>query len=61
MFDRLVTWWRRHGEGEQDTADERITAQTAGKHIDPLLGGTEGGSIPPNYLPTGVDEGRPKT
>jgi hypothetical protein len=24
MFDRLVTWWRRRGEGEQDTADERI-------------------------------------
>lgn len=59
MFDRLVTWWERRGEGDKDTADERITAATAGKHMDPLLGGTEGGSIPPNYV-TPVDEGRPK-
>jgi len=60
MFDRLATWWRRRGEGDKGTADERITAQVAGKHMDPLLGGTEGGSIPQNYLPTGIDEGRPK-
>jgi hypothetical protein len=59
MFDRLATWWKRRSEGEKDTADERITASTAARTSDPLLGGTEGGSIPPNYVPP-VDEGRPQ-
>jgi hypothetical protein len=59
MLDRLVTWWKRRGEGDKETAGERITAATAARTIDPLLGGTEGGSIPPNYVPP-VDEGRPK-
>jgi hypothetical protein len=56
MLDRIKHWF---AQGEKDTADERIDAQTAARHVDPLLGGTEGGSIPPNYVPP-ADEGRPK-
>lgn len=29
------------------------------RNSDQIMGG-EHGNIPPNYLPTGVDEGRPK-
>jgi|EndMetStandDraft_8_1072994.scaffolds.fasta_scaffold5057681_1 hypothetical protein len=43
-----------------DTDAERTDAMTAARGIDPLQRGTEGGAIPPNYLPTGMDEGRPK-
>ena len=32
---------------------------TAARHGD-VHTQSEGGSIPPNYLPTGVDEGRPR-
>jgi hypothetical protein len=59
MFDRLMAWWKHRGEGEKDTADERVTAQTAARGTDALLGGTEGGGVPPNYVPP-ADEGRPK-
>jgi hypothetical protein len=59
MLDRLVTWWRRRGEGEKDTADARIDSMTAAHQYD-VFTQSDGGSIPPNYLPTGVDEGRPK-
>ena len=45
---------------DRETSSERIDAMTAARGTDHLEGGTEGGGIPPNYLPTGVDEGRPK-
>jgi hypothetical protein len=47
-------------EGTVDTDAERTDSMTAARGTDHLLGGTEGGAIPPNYLPSGVDEGRPK-
>jgi hypothetical protein len=43
-----------------DTDSHRIDATTAGRNPDPIIGGEYGGGIPPNYLPTGVNEGRPK-
>jgi hypothetical protein len=43
-----------------DTDAERIDSMTASSGTDHLQGGNEGGAIPPNYLPTGMDEGRPK-
>jgi hypothetical protein len=59
MLDRIKNWWKHRGEGDQDTADTRIDSMTAGRQYDAFTQ-SDGGSIPPNYLPTGVDEGRPK-
>ena len=59
MFERIKAWWGRRSEAERDTADARIDTMTAARGYDHLQQ-SEGGSIPPNYLPTGVDEGRPK-
>jgi hypothetical protein len=64
MFDRIVRWWRRRSEddaADADATDGRIDSMVAARGYDHLEGGTEGGSLPPGYLPTGVDEGRPKT
>ena len=43
-----------------DTDARRIDSPTAARGTDHLQGGEYGGGIPPNSLPTGVDEGRPK-
>ncbi len=42
-----------------DTEAARIDAMTSARNSDQIMGGEHGG-LPPNYLPTGVDEGRPK-
>jgi hypothetical protein len=55
MFDRLKRWWRRRSEGERVSYDRRVDTLTAARSDS-----AEHGSLPPNYLPTGVDEGRPK-
>jgi hypothetical protein len=55
MFDRLKAWWRRRSEGERDSYDTRVDTVTAARSDS-----AEQGSFPPNYLPSGVDEGRPK-
>ena len=48
------------GEGRTvDTQDQRIDKLTSTREGQALTQ-SEGGGIPPNYLPTGVDEGRPK-
>ena len=48
------------GEGRTvDTQDQRIDKLTSSREGQALTQ-SEGGGIPPNYLPTGVDEGRPK-
>ena len=48
------------GEGRKvDTHDQRIDQLTSSREGQALTQ-NEGGGIPPNYLPTGVDEGRPK-
>jgi hypothetical protein len=62
MFDRIQAWWRRRSDDDRDgknTFDDRVDNMTAARGDDAVRSG-EGGSIPPNYLPTGVDEGRPK-
>jgi hypothetical protein len=53
---------RRIFSGEDrtvDTQDQRIDKLTSSREGQALTQ-NEGGGIPPNYLPTGVDEGRPK-
>jgi hypothetical protein len=62
VFERIKTWWRRRndndGDGDGKNAfNSRVDNMTAARGDDAV---SEGGSIPPNYLPTGVDEGRPK-
>jgi hypothetical protein len=48
------------GEGRNvDTHDTRIDKLTSTREGQALTQ-NEGGGIPPGYLPTGVDEGRPK-
>jgi hypothetical protein len=42
-----------------ETDAGRIDKMTAGRQGD-VFTQSEGGAIPPNYLPTGVDEGRPR-
>ena len=42
-----------------DTQDQRIDKLTSSREGQALTQ-SEGGGIPPNHLPTGVDEGRPK-
>ena len=42
-----------------ETDDTRIDKMTSAREGQALTQ-NEGGGIPPNYLPTGVDEGRPK-
>jgi hypothetical protein len=59
MLDRIRNWWKHRAEGEKDTVDARIDSITAGRQFDAFTQ-SDGGGIPPNYLPTGVDEGRPK-
>ena len=41
-----------------DKEDARIDKQTSTREGQAMTQ-NEGGGIPPNYLPTGVDEGRP--
>jgi hypothetical protein len=62
MFERIQIWWRRRSEPEasgRDTFDSRVDNMTAARADDAVRGG-EGGSMPPNYFPTRIDEGRPK-
>jgi hypothetical protein len=59
VLDRILRWWRRRSEADVETADSRIDTLTAARGYDHFQQ-SEGGAIPPNYLPTGVDEGRPK-
>jgi hypothetical protein len=58
LLERIRTWVRRHEDAARETDSERIDAMTAGRGF-PIAGG-EGGAIPPNYLPTRGDEGRPR-
>jgi hypothetical protein len=55
MFERIKAWWRRRSEGERDSYDARVDTVTVAR-----FDSSESGAIPPSYLPTGVDEGRPK-
>jgi hypothetical protein len=55
MLDRIKAWWRRRSAGERDNYDTRVDTLTVAR-----FDGGESGAIPPNYVRTGVDEGRPK-
>ncbi len=60
IIDSIRRFFERNSDRTLDTDSDRIDAMTAARGFDHLDDRTEGGSIPPNYLPTGVDEGRPK-
>jgi hypothetical protein len=59
VFERIRRFFQRQSDASRDTHADRIDAQTAARAFD-HPGRSDGGAIPPNYLPTGVDEGRPK-
>ena len=59
MFERILNWIKRQDDAERESADGRVDTMTAARGYDHFTQ-SEGGSIPPNYLPTGIDEGRPK-
>lgn len=60
MLERIRSWWRRRqSEAVTDSTDKRIDTLTAARGYDHFQQ-SEGGAIPPNYLPPGVDEGRPR-
>lgn len=59
IVERIRRLFRSEGR-TVDTDQRRIDSMTIARESDQLLGGEHGGGIPPNYLPTDVDEGRPK-
>ena len=59
ILDSIRRFLERNSDRTIDTDSQRIDAMTAARGYD-HLDQTDGGGIPPNYLPTGVDEGRPK-
>jgi hypothetical protein len=59
IVDSIRRFFERNSDRTHDTHSDRIDAMTAARGYD-HLDQTDGGGIPPNYLPTGVDEGRPK-
>ncbi len=58
IIDRIKRLFSSEGR-TVDTEDQRIDKLTSAREGQALTQ-SEGGSIPPGYLPTGVDEGRPK-
>ena len=58
MIERLKRMWRIQ-DRSLDTEHRRIDQMTASREGTAITE-SEGAAIPPNYLPTGVDEGRPK-
>lgn len=58
IIDRVKRLFSSEGRTE-DTEDARIDKMASSREGQALTQ-SEGGSIPPGYLPTGVDEHRPK-
>ena len=59
ILERLKRLFRNE-DRTVDTDAKRIDSMTIARDSDQLLGGEHGAGVPPNYLPTGMDEGRPK-
>jgi hypothetical protein len=60
LIERIRTFIRRSPDRTRDTDTGRIDAMTSARQGDQFYGGEHGGGLPPNYLPTGVDEHRPR-
>lgn len=59
VLQRIRRWFERQTDATQATDDDRVDAMTSARQFD-ALNQSDGGAIPPNYLPTGVDERRPR-
>ena len=59
IIDSIRRFFERQSDASHDTDSDRVDAMTAARAYD-HPDRTDGGGIPPNYLPTGVDEGRPR-
>ena len=60
ILDSIRRFFERQSDASHDTHDDRIDAMAAAQDFDRDFDGAGNSGIPPNYLPTGMDEGRPK-
>jgi len=59
IIDSIKRFFDRQSDATHDPRGDRIDAWAATQDFDRDNSAGNSG-IPPNYLPTGVDEGRPK-
>lgn len=61
ILDSIRRFFERQSDASHDTHADRVDSMAAAQDFDRANAGGDGNSgIPPNYLPTGMDEGRPK-
>ena len=61
IVDSIKRFFERESDATHDTHGDRMDAWAATQDVDRMDSDGAGNSgIPPNYLPTGMDEGRPK-
>jgi hypothetical protein len=62
IIDSIRRFFERQSDTSHDTHADRMDSLASAQDFDRFDSDGAGNSgIPPNYLPTGVDEGRPKT
>ena len=61
IIDSIKRFFERQSDASTNPEDRRIDSWAATQDFDRTnLDGAGNSGIPPNYLPTGMDEGRPK-
>ncbi|HEY7706464.1 MAG TPA: hypothetical protein VH968_04785 [Gaiellaceae bacterium] len=60
IIDSIKRFFERQSDATHDPGPDRVDSWAATKDFDQSFDGAGNSGIPPNYLPTGVDEGRPK-
>jgi hypothetical protein len=61
IIDSIRRFFERQSDASHDTHADRMDSQAAAHDLDRFdFDGAGNSGIPPNYLPTGMDEGRPK-
>jgi hypothetical protein len=61
IIDSIRRFFERQSDTSHDTHGDRMDSMAAAQDFDRFdFDGAGNSGIPPNYLPTGVDEGRPK-
>jgi hypothetical protein len=61
IIDSIKRFFERQADATHDTHADRMDSWAAAHDFDRIdFDGAGNSGIPPNYLPTGVDEGRPK-
>jgi hypothetical protein len=61
IIDSIRRFFERQSDTSHDTHADRMDSLASAQDFDRFDADVAGNSgIPPNYLPTGVDEGRPR-